>query len=171
MIKNTVLALALCAAVSLDGMHATRRVCKEIPKVIPQALHDMARILEQEISAREVAVQAQKWIREHSNNSLCKDEVEKKAADLRVNILPALIFASAQTRSVLADYRSIVFLSSSRYDAESKSEEYIEEFCLDAFGGNIGVYFYIYDRGYLAYKDFLRLAASNPDVIKITQLK
>ena len=56
--KNILLALALCASVSLDGMHATRKLCNAIPKGIPIALKDMLAAFEREDQARNAALAA-----------------------------------------------------------------------------------------------------------------
>lgn len=163
--KNIVLALALCASVSLDGMHATRKLCKEIPQIIPAALKDLLAAFEREDQARNAALAAQSIIKKSSDPD---EEVVKK---LRVDLLPKLIVAAADTRSVLKKYSSVFLVSSSDYDKEKKSEEYINEFSPSAFGAEKGVMFYWYNEQFRAYIEYLKHLSKNPDVVKITELK
>ena len=164
--KNILLCAVLSASISLDAMHATRRVCAEIPKVIPIALKEIAEAFAQETKARDLAVQAQTMIR-----ACCDTNTDSSGivSNLRVNLLPALIVASAQTRSVLNEHSLVVGVWDRHYDASEtgKSQEYIKEFVSCAFTKEV-VY-----RGneYSAYVEFLRHLSRNPDVLKVTQLK
>ena len=161
--KNIVLIAALCATISLHGFHVTRKVCKEIPKVIPAALKEVLAAFEREDQARKVALEAQSAIIKSSDL-----EAVKK---LRVDLLPNLIVAAADTRLVLQKHDRVVSVSSSYYDEKEKPEDYIKEFAQHAFCGTIPAEHFCYDEKYIAYKEFLRHLSKNPDLVKITQLK
>lgn len=161
--KNIVFALVICATVSLDGMHATRRVCKEIPKAIPIALEAISQAFAKEIKARDLVVGAQKMIQAHRKTNTDSSGI---VSNLRVNLLPALIVASAETRSVLSIHEGVVSVNSSHYDERGKPHEYIQEFVSCAFTKEAS-----YSEEYSAYVRFLKYLSRNPDALKVTQLK
>lgn len=165
--KYIVLIAALCASVSLDAFLVTRKLCKEIPKVIPAALKDIAQVFEREMKARDLTVEAKILIYNGTNMG----DIVEESTKLRVDLLPALIVASAQTRSVLSKYSGIVGVWGKYYNEEEKPEEYIAEFAEYAFGGVISGKYFAYDSDYNAYKEFLKHLSKNPDLLKVTQLK
>ena len=85
--------------------------------------------------------------------------------------MPNLIVAAADTRSVLEKYGLVVSVWSSYYDEKAKPKEYINEFSQYAFGVDKDLNFYLYDKDFRAYVDFLGHLSKNPDLVKIAQLK
>ena len=145
--KNIVLIAALCVEASLDGMHATRRVCKEIPNIVPAALKEIAEAFGHERKARDFAVEVKNLIQ---SSTSFDEQVVANSKKLRVNLLPDLIVAAAQTRSVLSKYSGVVSVWDAHYEKKEVVEDYISEFASYAFGGTLSNRNFYHDPEYKA---------------------